>query len=161
MLEVGTVVFERFVIGRNWELTDSDCFVYGAAFGIERIAMLVSGVHDITEIPELRPMVEQLEADLDSRLVAICKQQVRGVIDGIRTLIVIRSQVQELDRRRRQRVKAVARRVGRYFTDLGVEDVAGQLSGRLCAIAASGVAHGTTAVDRVLGDLEAANDPPS
>ena len=153
MLEIGTIVFERFMIGGSRELLTSDNLVYGGAFGIERIAMLVAGLEDITDIPDIAPLVERLRAGIDSRLVAMCYQQVRGVADGIRTLVVVRDQTEQLDRGRERRVKSVARRVRRYLADLGVEEATGPLVERLSELAARQIGASEDVVGVVLNDL--------
>lgn len=158
MVEVGTVVFERFVVEPGRGVVESGWIVYGGAVGIERVAMLRAGVTDVVEIPDIAPLIGLVRSSVDERLTAVCYQQLRGLVDGLRTLVVLRSQRAPLHRRHEQRVCSVARRVRRYLVDLGVEDSTLPVVPRFCAEAARSVHVDDSVVDAVLADMSSITD---
>jgi len=152
MVEVGTVVFERFVIEPQRGVVESKWIVYGGAIGIERVAMLRAGLTDVMRIPDIAPLMGLVGSSLDERLTVVCYPQLRGLVDGLRTLAVLRSQKAPLHRRLEQRILSVARRVRRYLADLGAEDSVAMVS-KLCAEAARSVQVDNSVVDVILKDI--------
>jgi len=159
MLEIGTVVFERFMIGSRSELVMSDQVVYGGAIGIERLVMRLAGLSDITKIVDISSLEDLLLAEIDSRLGAVARDHIKGAVDGVRSLVVLRSRVEQLDSKRRRRVNAVARRTGRHLTELGIVDLEGSQVERICRQAAKLIGC-SNVVEVVVADLvRAAKDP--
>ncbi len=151
-VEVGTVSFEKYLLeGRKLDLSASKGLVYGGAVGLERMAMIASGLHDVFSIPELRSLVNLVEGGIDGRLSRVCAAQVRQLVDAVRTLSILAIEVGEVgEGRRAERIHRLGGIVRRCMRALGIEDGRNLVRGLVEAIILQGNVTTGVAVSKLI-----------
>ena len=125
-VEIGTVVFECLIVAKTHplEFKSSSATVCGAAFGLERCEMVSHKSQDIFQSPKLRSALGVIESDLHPNLAGLGGNQVRRIVDAIRTAMIIVSNTRTpLSRARKDRVRDVRNIIFRAATSLGYEDI--------------------------------------
>lgn len=122
-IELGTVVFERFLLNlRDNKLDESKGLVYGAAFGLERLLMVSSGCKEIFEIPELKQLIAVINEKIDSRLAGINYETVLSLVDGVRALTILWDNTDgQFKGRRLERIRSLWRSIKRNCQSLGIK----------------------------------------
>jgi hypothetical protein len=119
--EIATTVFERFIITERAELRDATAWVHGAAFGVERLEMLLQNKSSIFELEPIAGAVSLVRAASGHHWARLHERQVHTVVDGIRTILVLRrSPASAIVGRRAERLARTARIVSRSLDELGI-----------------------------------------
>lgn len=122
-VEIGTVVFERYLLRPGGVgLEPSNGLVYGAALGLERLSMVAAGYDEVFAIPELRRLIETVEAGVDPRLALISRDHLLTLVDATRTLTVLWNATGgKCKGRRLERIRAIWKTISRSLQALGLD----------------------------------------
>lgn len=122
-IEIGTVVFEKFIRSPAEGLVPSAGLVYGGAVGVERLQAVLLRAANLFDLPEIRPMIQLVELRIHPQLRELQLPNTRQLVDGVRTLVGLISQIHEpLSGARAARLRRIGRRCQRSLDSLGIEE---------------------------------------
>lgn len=89
LLEIGTTVFETHKFSsKQGKLVPIKNYVYGNAFGVERLSMVTEKLNNIFETDSLLPLVKKIESSISNKGVAdVFKTDLYVVVDSFRSLM--------------------------------------------------------------------------
>lgn len=126
-LEIGTVVFERFLVDSAAPLIlrEAPSVVCGAAMGVERGQMVMSGAVDVFAVPELSAGVDAVRGVASAGLADLQEHHTRRFVDAVRSAMIIAKECSlPLGRSRSRRLSRLRNGAMHACEELGIRDVA-------------------------------------